>query len=110
MDDKFVSGNVFVYANRKLGPSRELTKQDVADIPEGKRNSQEDFPLYVKCRQCGVYMDYIPSGKPYTFGSWRCPTCNVKVREETAFNQLDREIKKTDASWSREFGYEDDWT
>ena len=108
MNNEFVCGTEFVYANRKLGPSREVSKQEAARIPVGKQNAQEDFPLYVKCGRCGVYMDYIP--KADAFGKWRCPVCGVGVRETTAYDKLDREIEEEKDFLAREYGYEDDWT
>lgn len=81
------SGFEFVYNNRRLSKSKLIYQKDIRQIPESKGNADR---MFVKCGTCGVYMDFA-DGVDTLGGRWVCPSCGVKVRERTAYTQLDRE-------------------
>jgi rubredoxin len=84
------SGFTFDYNNGRLSHSKNIFVEDVNRINPSKRNN-DGTPLYVNCRPCGSYMDFIPGPRGELDGYWRCPACGTKVRERTIYTQLSRE-------------------
>lgn len=76
------SGFRFNY-NKRLSKSKVILRDEIVNIPLIKRND-DDVPLFVFCKPCDVYMDYID-------GNWCCPSCKRRVRELTIYRQLERE-------------------
>jgi hypothetical protein len=84
------SGFEFVYYKRHLGKSKMVFREAIASIDAIKRN-EDDIPLFVRCRECDTYMDFTPGHTGVLDGRWICPSCGARVRERTAYSQLDRE-------------------
>ena len=82
------SGFEFVYNNHRLGRSKLISKKDICRIPSNKYNSDQ---MFVRCRPCDIYMDFVTGVSGVLSGYWVCPGCGVKVRERTAYTQLDKE-------------------
>ena len=83
-DDIYSRGQTafeFPYKNKRIGQSRPLSPAAYKLIPKNKFNAGH---LTVKCCACGEYMDFF---EDFCF----CPNCMLRVHNETAYNQLDRE-------------------
>ena len=86
--DKF--GFLFNYSSSRLGKSQPLGEDDISSFDSAKHNS-DDAPLFVRCKKCGVLMDFAPGPNDELDGKWICPECKTKVRERTAYSELSRE-------------------
>jgi len=93
-----IYGFEFDYAKKRIGKSRPIHSNEINTT---KCNSDS---MLINCQSCGVYMDY-ESGINGMFDSWWiCPVCGSKVKEQTAYNQLDRE----NTDWINNTNYIDD--
>lgn len=82
LNDDF--GLTFDYSNHRLSSSSMLDAMQMDLIGEEKGN---DGKIFVRCKSCGQYMDYQD-------GKWICPSCGTKVKEQTAYNKLEKENEK----------------
>ena len=87
-------GFKFGYKNHRIGKSEYINDDQMDEIGIECNNSDN---MYVYCDKCGRYMEYN-IGEDY-YGDWICPECATKVREETAYHQLERENE----SWAKEW-------
>ena len=88
------AGFEFTCGSRHLGRSRPISKNEMSKFEPTKRGNEEDVPLFVKCRDCGAYMDYMKRSMGDLSGKWICPECGTGVRERSVFRQLERENEK----------------
>lgn len=95
------AGFEFTYGNRHISKSRFINREAMMDIPRGKGNGDK---MFVICRDCGVYMDF-GVGNDILDGWWVCPECGTRMRERTAYSQLDRENEE----FLEELDLEEDW-
>lgn len=98
------NGFGFSYGSRKIGKSFDISKDELSTIDPSKTNGDAEFPLVMQCRKCGVYMDFTPG--EYGTGKWRCPICNVGVKEQTAYGQLQRENDAFASAWGLDEEYD----
>ena len=82
------SGFEFVYNNRRLSKSKMIYQHQIRQIPTSKSNSEM---MFVKCKSCNIYMDFVSGPTGVLDGNWVCPNCGTRVRERTAYTQLDKE-------------------
>lgn len=82
------SGFVFEYNGKRIGKSKMILQNNIKKIDVSKRNA--DLML-VRCKTCEEYMDFKVGPKGMLDGVWTCPVCGSKVRERTAYSQLNRE-------------------
>lgn len=101
------AGYEFTYGNRKISKSRAITARELKSIGLSKSNGDNEFPLVVKCRSCGVYMDFAPGHPGWGNGKWRCPRCGVGVQEQTAYSQLERENDTFLTKWDIDEDYDE---
>lgn len=92
------SGFVFEYRNQRLGRSNPIFRDDIDRLDSSKHNNDE-VPLFVKCHHCNEYMDFETGPNGILDGRWICPICGSRVRERTAYNQLERENEE----WENEY-------
>lgn len=52
------AGFYFDY-NRQLSHSKDIFASEIAKIDPSKRN-KDDIPLFVNCKACDTFMDFIP--------------------------------------------------
>lgn len=83
------TGFKFNYSKKRIGKSKTIFEEEMSAIENGKRN-EDDIPLFVYCKACNTYMDFI-AGIEMLGGKWTCPSCGSSVREKTIYNQLSRE-------------------
>lgn len=82
------SGFVFEYNGKHIGKSRMILQSKIIHINSSKHNSDL---MFVNCKLCGEYMDFKIGPTGMLDGAWVCPVCGARVRERTAYNQLNRE-------------------
>lgn len=82
------SGFVFEYNGKRIGKSKMILQSKLKKINSSKQNSDL---MFINCKSCGVYMDFKAGSTGVLDGSWICPVCGARVRERTAYNQLNRE-------------------
>ncbi len=92
------SGFEFSYKNQRLGRSKPIAKSAIDKLDPSKHNN-DDIPLFVKCRHCEEYMDFEEGPNGMLDGKWTCPDCGSRVRERTAYSQLERENEE----WENEY-------
>lgn len=100
------AGFGFSYGSRKVGKSFDLSPEEMSSIDASKTNGDADYPLVMMCRSCCVYMDFTPGPTGLGDGKWRCPICNVGVREQTAYSQLERENDQFANAWELDEEYD----
>ena len=83
-------GFLFNYNNSRLGKSQTLESSEISSYETQKHNN-DDAPLFVNCKKCGILMDFQPGQNDDLDGYWNCPECSAKVRERTAYTELGRE-------------------
>lgn len=83
-------GFLFNYSCSRIGKSQPLGEDDLSSFDPQKHNN-DDVPLFVRCKNCGVLMDFTPGPNDDLNGKWICPECKTKVRERTAYSELGRE-------------------
>ena len=74
-------GYLFNYKNHKIQKSKPLNRAQMNIIGDDGSNS---CGMFVKCDNCNSFMIF-------ELDHYECPICKTKVREMTAFNQLERE-------------------
>lgn len=89
-EDNDIIGFEFNYGGGRIGKSKPLYESDVAERSFGNANSEL---MFVRCSKCGKYMDF-DEGVNMFDSYWRCSECSTRVRESTAYNQLERENDK----------------
>lgn len=82
------SGFVFEYNKKRIGKSKMILQNKIRGIDSSKHNSDL---MFVNCKPCEVYMDFKTGTADMLDGSWVCPVCGSRVRERTAYNQLNKE-------------------
>lgn len=82
------SGFEFNYGNRHISKSKIIFQEQMDAISSGKHNNDM---MFVHCRKCGCYMDFESGPDNCLDGIWKCPVCGTRVKESTAYHQLDRE-------------------
>lgn len=82
-------GLEYTYKNHCLGKENTIQPDDIKTIGTSKHNDDE-VPLFIKCGNCGIHMDYIHSLKGPLTGRWICPNCGTYVRELTVYNHIDK--------------------
>lgn len=100
MTDYENGGFLFFYKNRKIGSSDPIDEDEMTAIGEGKGNEDN---LYIYCEKCGVHMDFVQGKNNDLDGKWACPDCKRTVREQTPYNQLERENNAFDLSDDRDW-------
>lgn len=95
----------FSYGSRKVSSSFDISNDELSSIDPSKTNGDDEFPLVMMCRKCGVYMDFTPGD--FGTGKWRCPICSVGVKEQTAYSQLERENDAFRKKWELDEEYPD---
>lgn len=75
------------YYNKRISKSIPISKEDMRRISIGKGNGDK---LFVVCRPCDTFMDFT-EGPHDLEGWWVCPCCGARMKERTAYQQLDRE-------------------
>lgn len=88
-----ITGFMFTYGNAKLSKSKPISEDECNLILKNKRNT-DDIPLYVKCKHCHQFMNFVIGPNNCLDGKWICSNCNIKVREKTIYSQLERENEK----------------
>jgi hypothetical protein len=83
-------GFLFNYNNSRLGKSHPIEGSEISSYEPHKHNN-DDTPLFVNCKKCGILMDFEPGPNDDLDGHWSCPECRAKVRERTAYTELSRE-------------------
>lgn len=94
------SGFLFYY-NRRISRSYMISREDMRRISIGKGNGDK---IFVVCKPCDVFMDF-ESGPDILDGWWVCPCCGARMRERTAYTQLDKENEE----FLENFGIEDEY-
>lgn len=99
------SGFEFEYTSR-LGRSKPIFKENIDELDPSKHNNDE-IPLFVKCCSCGEYMDFTQGSNKMMDGKWTCPSCGKRVKERSAYDQLERENEE----WEHEYDdiYDEDF-
>lgn len=82
------SGFEFNYNNRHISKSRPIFEKQINAIGPEKHNNDT---MFIRCRKCECYMDFESGPNNCLDGVWRCPVCGARVKESTAYHQLDRE-------------------
>ena len=80
-------GFMFNYNNGRLSQPVALSKKEISAIPSAAGNSDS---IYIRCKGCDKYMEFIAGPANMLDGKWRCPECGKTVREETPYNRLDK--------------------
>ena len=75
------------YYNKRISKSIPISKEDMRKISIGKGNGDK---IFVVCKPCDIFMDF-KSGPGDLEGQTHCPCCGARMRECTAYTQLDRE-------------------
>lgn len=102
------SGFEFDYNNKKIGKSKMISKDELDEIQSEKYNSDS---MLIKCRSCGIYMDFIQGDNGDLTGKWKCPNCGTSVKERTAYSQLERENDTFLQKWLDDEEYDElDWS
>lgn len=79
-------GFEFICYKHGVGKSKSLSFDEVEKIPSNKGNGDET-PIFVKCKNCGEYMNYFN-------GYFNCEKCSRRIKEGTLFSQLEKENKE----------------
>lgn len=88
------SGFIFGYGNHRLSGSQMISQEEMAGIPDTKRNG-DAVPMYVTCTNCGQLMDFTTGNSGTLNGNWTCPNCRKYVRESTVYHKMEKE----NAAW-----------
>lgn len=75
----------FVYKNHKLSHSRVMTSDEMDGIRLDCANTEM---MYVLCGKCNEWMTHEIAGY------YICSVCGTRVKESTAYRQLERENDK----------------
>lgn len=87
-------GFEFEYRARRIaGASKVLCKEDMDKIDPAKSSPSA---IYVRCGNCGEYMDFASGPEDALNGKWICRTCRVYVRETKIWRQINREVELCD--------------
>lgn len=94
-----------------IGRSSFLETNEDDGIPDEYKN--EDH-ISVWCHSCNCYMEYHNDLGGRLDGYYVCPYCKKRVREETPYRQLGREINEMDRREQRALEkmyeeYDNDW-
>ena len=83
-------GFLFEYGGGRLGRAEPIEEALPAEIFLSYGN---DDNILIRCKKCGGYMEYV-GVTDITDSYWLCGRCGLKLREEAAYNELERENKK----------------
>lgn len=80
----------FLFNNNKhnISTSKYMDDEDAYNLGDGYSNIED---MYVYCVECGQYMRYEEGDKNNCYGTYICPSCKKKTREQTLFNKLEKE-------------------
>ena len=81
------AGFEFTYGKGHISKSKPISEDAVGKLHLEHANSDL---IFVRCRTCGGYMEFN-EGLNMFDSYWRCPQCGARVREATAYTQLERE-------------------
>lgn len=83
-----------------MGSTKKYDGETYEDIYDGagfyfdynrQLSHSKDIPLFVNCKACDTFMDFIPGNDGPLTGKWKCPICGKSVRESTVYEKLNRE-------------------
>lgn len=84
-------GFEFGYRDKRLLKSKPVFKDQLEALDPAKRGGADESPLFVKCLDCGEYMDFTPGPSRIADGFWTCPACGAKVKERSVYLKLSKE-------------------
>lgn len=85
--EECTNGGFLFHYNKRISKSKLITKEDMKNVPTEKGNIDK---IFVVCRKCDEFMNFT-DGPDILEGYWVCPCCGAKMKEQTAYMQLDRE-------------------
>lgn len=85
--DRYSDCGFLFYYNKRISKSIILSREDMRRISIGKGNGDK---LFVVCKPCDLFMEF-EAGAGELEGWWVCPECGARMKERTAYIQLDRE-------------------
>ena len=92
-------GFMFNCTRHHLSRSIPLTATEVGELPAWCGNSDQ---LFIKCKPCDMLMIFTGESTELLDGKWACPNCGRIVREETPYNELDKENHAFEERWLNE--------
>lgn len=87
-------GFIYYPSNHRLSHSYDVEEGGVLLLKANYPGSNNEDNLFVYCDNCKTQMEFIKDIDDPLKNHWVCQYCNAKVKESSAFNQLEREYEK----------------
>lgn len=89
--DEIGFGFIYNSQNHRLSHSQEIEFGGVLLLKTDYPGSNNDENLFVYCDQCKTQMEFIKDVDKPLKNHWVCQYCGAKVKESSAYHQLERE-------------------
>lgn len=89
---------ICTYSSKRITSYKQVPYGECS-IASGK---DDDNHMFVRCAACDEYMDFSGSG-------YKCPSCGAKVRSDTPYNCVSRDVLKGADRWEKKYGEPYPW-